>query len=114
VSGCTLGNAFALSGLVIVSEHGKLLRALTALPSLNASREIFHVASGTYSRFVPQTPGKFAGQSLQKRGRGSNFLRKNGAPGAIPTRDLPLRSQSEDVYLRYPRGSQTAQSADLH
>jgi hypothetical protein len=36
--------------------------ATTALPSLNAGREIFHVASGTYSRLVPQTPEKFAGQ----------------------------------------------------
>jgi len=36
--------------------------ALTALPSLNAGREIFHVASGTYSRLVPQTPEKIAGQ----------------------------------------------------
>jgi hypothetical protein len=33
---CTLGNAFALSSLVVVSESGKVLRALTALPSLNA------------------------------------------------------------------------------
>ena len=26
--------------------------------------------------------------------RGSNFLRKSGAPGAIPTRDLPLRRRT--------------------
>ena len=69
MSGCTFGNAFALSSLVIVSESGEVLRALTALPSLNAGREIFHVASGTYSRLVPQTPekiaGQIAGQSLQ-------------------------------------------------
>jgi len=39
---------------------------------------------------------------------------ESGAPGAIPTRDLLLRSQSEDVYLRYLCVSQTAQSVDLH
>ena len=55
-------NAFALSSVVIVSESGEVLRALTALSSLNAGREIFHVASGTYSRLVPQTPEKIAGQ----------------------------------------------------
>ena len=32
------------------------------LLSLNAGREILHVASGTYSRLVPQTPRKIAGQ----------------------------------------------------
>ena len=62
MSGCTFGNAFARSSLVIVSESGNVLRALTALLSLNAGRENFHVASGTYSRLVPQTPGKIAGQ----------------------------------------------------
>ena len=36
MSGCTLGNAFALSSLVAVSESGDVLRASTALPSLNA------------------------------------------------------------------------------
>ena len=46
--------------------------------------------------------------------RRSNSVRKTGAPGAIPTRDLPLRSQSEDVYLGYLRVTQTAQSVDLH
>lgn len=56
MSGRTFGNTFALSGLVVVSESGKIFRALTALPSLNAGREIFHVVSGTYSRLVPQTP----------------------------------------------------------
>ena len=40
--------------------------------------------------------------------------KESGAPGAIPTRDLPLRSQCEGVCLRYLRVSQTAQSADLH
>ena len=50
------------SGLVVVTESGNVLRALTALLSLNAGREIFHVASGTYSRLVPQTPEKIAGQ----------------------------------------------------
>ena len=52
----TFGNAFALPSLVVVSESSNVLRALTALLSLNAGREIFHVASGTYSRLVPQTP----------------------------------------------------------
>ena len=47
--------------------------------------------------------GKIAGQAL-----------RSGAPGAIPTRDLPLRSQFEDVYLSYLRVSQTAQTLDLH
>ena len=70
MSGCTLGNTFALSSLVVVSESGDVLGASTALPSLNPDREIFHVASGTYSRLVPQTPGKIAGQSVQGR-RGS-------------------------------------------
>jgi hypothetical protein len=28
------------------------------------------------------------------RRRGANFLRKTGAPGAIPTRDLPLRRRT--------------------
>ncbi len=28
------------------------------------------------------------------RRRGANFLRKSGAPGAIPTRDLPLRRRT--------------------
>ena len=55
-------DSFALSSLVVVSESGKVFGALTALPALNACREIFHVASGTYSRLVPQTPRKFAGQ----------------------------------------------------
>jgi hypothetical protein len=63
MSGGTLGNALTLSCLVVVSESGAVLRALTALLSLNAGREIFHVASGTYSRLVPQTPEKFAGQT---------------------------------------------------
>jgi hypothetical protein len=48
------------------------------------------------------------------RNEGLISFRKNGAPGAIPTRDLPLRSQCEDVYLRYLRVSQIARSADLH
>ena len=39
------------------------------LPSLNAGREIFHVAFGTYSRVVPQTRRKIAGQSLQRKSR---------------------------------------------
>jgi hypothetical protein len=39
--GYTFGNAFALSNLVIVSESGNVLPALTALLSLNAGREIF-------------------------------------------------------------------------
>jgi hypothetical protein len=38
----------------------------------------------------------------------------SGAPGAIPTRDLPLRSQSRGVYLRYLRVSQTARSVGVH
>lgn len=62
MSGCTLGNAFALSSLVVISESSDVLRAGTALSSLNAGREIFHVASGTYSWLVPQTPEKIAGQ----------------------------------------------------
>ena len=98
MSGLTLGNAFALSGLVIVSESGDVLRARTALPSLNATREIFHVASGTYSRLVPQTPGKIAGQiagqTAFEGGEVLIFLKKTGAPGAIPTRDLPLRRRT--------------------
>ena len=73
MSGSTFGNPFALFSLVIVSESGEVLRALTALPSLNAGREIFHVASGTYSRLVPQTPeeiaGQIAGQTAFERGR---------------------------------------------
>mgnify|MGYP006171979585 CR=1 FL=1 len=68
MSGCTLGNAFALSSLVIVSESGDVLGARTALLSLNAGREIFHVASGTYSRLVPQTPEKIAGQTAFEGG----------------------------------------------
>jgi hypothetical protein len=60
----------ATDGLVRWSN--KVFCALTALPALNAGREIFHVASGTYSRLVPQTPekiaGQIAGQSLQKGG----------------------------------------------
>ena len=97
MSGCTLGNAFALSSLVIVSESGNVLRALTALLSLNAGREILHVASGTYSRLVPQTPEKLRDKLRDKphlRRRGANSLRENGAPGAIPTRDLPLRRRT--------------------
>ena len=62
MSGCTHGSAFALSSLVVLSESGDVLGASTALPSLNAGREIFHVASGTYSRLVPKTPEKIAGQ----------------------------------------------------
>src|SRR5689334_3650615 len=72
MSGGTLGNAFALSSLVVVSESGDVLGASTALPSLNAGRVILHVVSGTYSRLVPKTPrkiaGQIAGQSLQKGG----------------------------------------------
>ena len=94
MSGCTLGNAFPLSSLGIVSQSGNVLRALTALLSLKAGREIFHGASVTYSRLVPQTPGKIAGQIAFEGGEVSNFLRKNGAPGAIPTRDLPLRRRT--------------------
>ncbi len=41
-------------------------------------------------------------------------VRKIGAPGAIPTRDLPLRSQSKGVYLRYLCASQIARSAGVH
>ena len=62
--------------------------------SLNAGQEIFHVAFGTYSRFVPQTPEKIAGQIAgQTAFEGSEVLFSlgNGAPGATPTRDLPLR-----------------------
>src|SRR6266545_1875519 len=33
---------------------------------------------------------------------------EDGAPGAIPTRDLPLRSQCKGVYLSYLRVSPTA------
>src|ERR1051325_1456331 len=98
MSGCTFGNAFALSSLVIVSESGVVLCSLTALPSLNAGREIFHVVSGTYSRLVPQTPEKNCGTNCgtkpAMRRRGANFLREFGAPGAIPTRDLPLRRRT--------------------
>ena len=61
-----LENAFARSSLVVVSESSNVLSARTALPSLNAGREIFHVASGTYSRLVPQTPEKIAGQLRDK------------------------------------------------
>src|SRR5215813_10959710 len=72
-SGCTLGNAFALSSLVVISESSDVLCAATAVPSLNAARVIFHVASGTYSRLVPQTPrkiaGQIAGQSVPGRAR---------------------------------------------
>ena len=32
-----------------------------------------------------------------KRRRGSNFLRESGAPAAIPTRDLPLRSEMQPL-----------------
>jgi len=42
-----------ISCLVVVSESGDVLRAGTALPSLNAGRVIFHVVSGMYSRLVP-------------------------------------------------------------
>ena len=31
--------------------------------------------------------------------RGANFLRKSGAPGAIPTRDLPLRSRIHEPFV---------------
>jgi len=41
MSGCTPGKPFALSSLVVVSESGDVLRAGTALPSLNAGRVIF-------------------------------------------------------------------------
>ena len=58
----SLGNAFALSSFVVVSESSDVLGAGTALSSLNAGREIFHVASGTNSQLVPQTPRKIAGQ----------------------------------------------------
>jgi len=43
--------------------------------------------------------------------RGFLFPRESGPPGAIPTRGLPFRSQSEDVYLRYLRLSLTTRSA---
>jgi len=51
------------SGCFILQKVSRLLTMIeTALLSLNAGREILHVASGTYSRLVPQTPEKFAGQ----------------------------------------------------
>jgi hypothetical protein len=47
---------------------------------------------------VPQTPekvaGQIAGQTAFDGSEVSNFLRKTGAPGAIPTRDLPLRRRT--------------------
>jgi hypothetical protein len=39
-------DSFALSSLVVVSESGDVLRSGTALPSLNAGREIFTLSSG--------------------------------------------------------------------
>ena len=51
----------------------------------------------TYSRLAPQTPekcGANCGAKPAMRRRGANFLRKTGAPGAIPTRDLPLRRRT--------------------
>ena len=43
-----------------------------------------------FSRSGPHNSRKNCGTKPAMRRRGSNFLRKNGAPGAIPTRDLPL------------------------
>src|SRR5689334_5705088 len=98
MSGCTLGNAFALSSLVVVSESCDVLRASTALSSLNAGRVILHVVSGTYSRLVPKTPRKICGTNCgtkpAKEGEVPHFLRKIGAPGWIPTSDLPLRRRA--------------------
>ena len=68
MSGCTFGNAFALSSLVIVSESGKLLRAVTALPSLKASREIFMLPPADIHGSCHRHQEKSAGQSLRKGG----------------------------------------------
>ena len=38
--------------------------------------------------------GTNCGAKPAMRRRGANFLRKTGAPGAIPTRDLPLRRRT--------------------
>ena len=43
---------------------------------------------------MPQTPEKIAGQIAGQESEVPNFLRKTGAPGAIPTRDLPLRRRT--------------------
>src|ERR1051326_1194465 len=96
MSGCTFGNAFALSSLVVISESGDVLRASTALPSLNAGRVIFHVVSGTVftARAIDSKKncGTNCGTKPAKEGEVPKFPRKTGAPGAIPTRDLDRKS----------------------
>ena len=48
--------------------------------------------SRTFKRLCGTTPGRYRASVVQKRG--SNFRRENGAPGAIPTRDLSLRRRA--------------------
>ena len=83
MSCCTFGNDLALSGLVVVSESGNVLCALAALLALNAGREIFQVASGTYSRLVPQTPEKLRDKLRDKacnEKAGFQFPQENWCP----------------------------------
>ena len=103
-------DSFALSSLVVVSESGDVLRSGTALPSLNAGREIFHVASSTYSRLVPQTPGKIAGQNVQGKTKflisfgklvpPARFQRATSRLGGERSMQLSYGSTSEGIVSR--------------
>lgn len=62
--GLLVRNLEALMGGINYETHLMGLASRISF-STSAGREIFHVASGTYSRLVPQTPEKIAGQSLQ-------------------------------------------------
>ena len=48
--------------------------------------------SRTFKRLCGTTPGRYRASVVQRRA--SNFRKENGAPGAIPTRDLSLRRRA--------------------
>ena len=72
-----LETPFALSGLVVIRQSSNVLCALTALPSLNAGREILRCLRHIFTARA-QTPiknyGAIAGQNQQRGRRGADLL----------------------------------------
>jgi hypothetical protein len=69
-----------------------LLRAREHLP------EIFMLPPARIHGSCHRLQKKLRAKPAMRR-RGANFLRETGAPGAIPTRDLPLRSRIYEPFV---------------
>ena len=85
----TFGREAKKRGVLISRARASGLHLLTRIFVPNSLTKVCQVNN----TLVPQTPGN-CGTSRIKGRRGSILLGKTGAPGAIPTRDLPLRRRT--------------------